>query len=320
MKKRENEIQDKNADVLFSLPDLVIEYHLNNIETTQLEAFKTKLNDPILNNKDTEKYGQLQWVSLGHPSLMAIEKEDELSWFDSTNDGFYTYVEMLTEHQKSLFVNEVKRKYNIDIQKAQITTLIVSDFKCKLKIECDEQKLNLIGQVNDMKTFPLRLFFEFGKAENEECIQNYILDNENNLELKCEVTTGASSAKTNSFSINFNSENNNELVNELFGDGDSAYVTRNQMDQFSQEIYSSMDVFEQYEIPDDQFNTVFVEDLIKQTADHGFESVPFDEAINGISRFNIDADLQPDEITSEYSKVFDVEEDDEKERLISFRV
>ena len=90
MNKRENEIQDKNADVLFSLPDLVIEYSLNNIETAQLEAFKTKLNDPILNNKDTEKYGQLQWVSLGHPSLMAIEKDDDLSWFDSTNDGFYT--------------------------------------------------------------------------------------------------------------------------------------------------------------------------------------------------------------------------------------
>ena len=223
---------------------------------------------------------------------------------------------MLTEHQKSLFVNEVKRKYNIDIQKAQITTLIVSDFKCKLKIECDEEKLNLMGQVNDMKTFPLRLFFEFGQAENEECIQNYILENENNLELKCEVTTGARSAKTNSFSINFSSENNNELVNKLFWDGDSAYVTRNQMDQFSQEIYSSMDVFEQYEIPDDQFNTVFVEDLIKQTADHGFESVPFDEAINGISKFNIDADLQPDEITSEYSKIFDVKKEKGKQHLV----
>ena len=105
-------------------------------------------------------------------------------------------------------------------------------------------------------------------------------------------------------------------MNKLFGDADSAYVTRNQMDQFSQEIYSSMDVYEQYEIPDDQFSTVFVEDLIKQTADHGFESVPFEEAINGISRFNIDADLQPDEITSEYSKVFDVKKEGGKQRLV----
>jgi hypothetical protein len=121
------------------------------------------------------------------------------------------------------------------------------------------------------------------------------------LELICEISTSASSVKENIFSIDFNSENNNKLVNNLFGGYDSVYVTRNQMDHFSQDIYTSLNVFEQYEIPANQFNNFFVEDLIKQLADDGFKSVPLEQAINGISRLNIDADLQPDHLRIQQS-------------------
>jgi hypothetical protein len=77
-----------------------------------------------------------------------------------------------------------------------------------------------------------------------------------------------------------------------------------------------MNVLEQYEMPEHEFSERFVDGLIMQLADDGFKSVPIEQAINGISRFNIDADLQPDEITSEYSKVFDVTQKGGKDHLI----
>ena len=77
-----------------------------------------------------------------------------------------------------------------------------------------------------------------------------------------------------------------------------------------------MDVYEQYEIMDEKFNNLFVQDLIKQTAEHGFQSVPFEKAINGISRFNIDDDIKPDIISSEVSKIFNVKSEGGKQRII----
>ena len=300
-----------NTDYVFEKPDLVKEHSYND-ETIHLVAYKIKSNDAILNNKNKEKYSQLHWVSLGHPELAV--KNSNL--FHFTNSEFYTHVIMLTKAQKSLFVNEVKRQYNIDVGEEQITTLIPSEFKCKLKLFCDEEEKSFIGKVNDMNRWPLTLRFEY-RRDLKECIKEYISENLNELELRCEIlSTSASSVKENFFSIDFKSESNNELVNRLFGEKESVYVTRNQMDDFSQTFYSSMNVLEQYEIPEHQFSESFVDDLIKQLADDGFKPVPFEQAINGISRFNIDADLQPDEITSEYSKVFDVKQEGGKDHLI----
>ena len=312
------EVKNENSDVVFTLPDLVAEYSLNNVEKKQLEAFRTKSNDAILTNKSTDKYDQLHWVSLGYPELTAIKSSQGTNLFRFTRTGFYTYVEMLTEHQKNLFVNEAKRKYNINVKKEQITTLIASEFKCKVRVLCKQKPMWLSGNVFDLKSFPLALKFDYANvtAEKKECIKKEILENMDDLELECQVFASASSVKENKFSIDFNSENNNQLVNELFGRNDSVYVTRNQMDDFSQEVYSSMNVFEQFEMPDEQFSNVFVEDLIRQLADDGFKSVPFEQAISGISRFNIDEDLQPDVINSELSKVFDVKQQGGKDHLV----
>ena len=39
----------------------------------------------------------------------------------------------------------------------------------------------------------------------------------------------------------------------------AAFVTRNQMSQFASEVFSSMNVFEEYEVPEYKFNTAFVD-------------------------------------------------------------
>ena len=229
--KRQNERIDENSDFVFTLPDLVVEHDLNKIEKTQLEAFKTKANSLILEGNKSDKYGQLHWVSLGHPTLIAFQSE----WFHFNDLGFYAFVEMLTEEQKSLFVNEVKRRYNIDIQKRQITTMIVSRYKCEMKLLCNDEMFTLIGKVSETNKFPLRFNFETGKNRKiiEECIKTKLLNGKNNLVMECEAATTAKSAKSNVFSINLSNENNKYLINKMFGNNDTVYVTRNQLDDFS---------------------------------------------------------------------------------------
>ena len=318
IRRQDEKISDDNSDVVFSLQDLVIEPFINNVEKVQLEAYKTKKNDLILSQKKSDEYDQLHWTSIGYPTLTVKKSSSGSSLFHFTNDGFFTHVEMLTENQKSMFADAAKRKYKIDVKKEQITTLVPSEFKCELEFSCDEEPIFLKGDVYNKKTWPLALKFKYGNYEKntKECIKKYISDNLDSLELRCEILAQANSEQTNVFSINFKSENNNELVNELFGKSESIYVTRNQMDDFSQSIYSSMNVFEQYEQSEDQFNNIFVEDFIKQMSEDGFKSVPFEQAVNGISRFNIDKDIEPDEIISEYSKVFNVSQEGGKQQLI----
>ena len=86
--RQDEKVKDENSAVVFTLPDLLVEYFLNNVEKTQLKAFRTKSNDLILPNNYTDKYDQLHWVSLGYPALTVKKSSRGTNLFHFTKDGF----------------------------------------------------------------------------------------------------------------------------------------------------------------------------------------------------------------------------------------
>jgi hypothetical protein len=90
------------------------------------------------------------------------------------------------------------------------------------------------------------------------------------------------------------------------------------MTELSNEVYSYFNVVETYEMPQDQFSSAFVENLISQTGQTTFNPVSFDEALKSLSKYSIDisGDLKPDVIIKELSDIFKVEQIGEKSHII----
>ena len=68
---------NSNEDYIFTLPDITTDFKDEHGKKVKLTAFKTKSNDVILNKKTIEEYGQLQWVSLGNPSLVPFKRTNQ---------------------------------------------------------------------------------------------------------------------------------------------------------------------------------------------------------------------------------------------------
>ena len=116
------------------LADLTVDYETDN-GWISLEAFKSSLNDLIIQSNDMSKYGQLNWLSIGYPQLVLTSNPANKSLsqiFVFKPEGFYVRVEMLNNLQRSLFQSVVKRKYNININVEQIVNLIPSKFECSM--------------------------------------------------------------------------------------------------------------------------------------------------------------------------------------------
>jgi hypothetical protein len=106
------------------------------------------------------------------------------------------------------------------------------------------------------------------------------------------------------------------LVYKLFGDSTETLVTREQLSQLAQEFSSTVSVFDDYQMSDDQFSKAFVESLIDKASD-GFSFMPFDDAWNGLSKYTLDLkdDLKPDIVKETISKNFKVEKFGEKNHI-----
>jgi hypothetical protein len=65
----------------------------------------------------------------------------------------------------------------------------------------------------------------------------------------------------------------------LYGPSSEVYVTRDQLSDIAIEMYTSLNIVEEYEMPMYQFNENFIEGLISQVSESTFKQVAFDEAI-----------------------------------------
>jgi len=85
LKRNDPFTSSSSEDYIFSLPDIITDFKDDKGHKIKLEAFKTRNNDAIINGNSQEKYGQLQWVSLGHPSLLPIGTNGQYFEFSNKN-------------------------------------------------------------------------------------------------------------------------------------------------------------------------------------------------------------------------------------------
>ena len=186
--------------ILFDLADLTIDHtDLVNSKIVQLEAFKLSTNDVILNDRDSTKYSQLKWYSIGYPKILMRKPDNgeinSLSMFTFKKNGFSIRVQMLIEGHKMEFVKSIKEKYGIVINTNQIVNLAPTNLACKLKFYSDDREIQLLGLVKNFQEYPLNIDFVAPKFTNkcsDRCLfEQYIQNDENslNLEFDCELET-----------------------------------------------------------------------------------------------------------------------------------
>ena len=315
-----NEIKEDVAlrkDIVYDVADIRTVYPVKSDNTIQLEAFKSSSNDIILSGKNTTEYGKLNWVSLGNPTLVRtpnIRNKNVSNIFHFSTEGFYTYVEMLTIQQRQTILQSIANKYKINVSIDQVVNLGLSRFQCNLNLFSNGIKMVLIGEVTEFQTFPLRMnFWAPINSKERLAFQQRLSDSETeefaDLILGCEIASYGKEMKTNKLSISPNLLNRLDIAEKLFGSANTTYVTRDQMINFATELYTSLNIVEEYQIPMHQFNNDFVTDLISQTAINAFNQISFDDAVKIFSKYSISFDddfLEIETIKSDIGKIFEV--------------
>ena len=230
-----------DAKIEFSLVDITIDIKEND-QITHLQAWKSTNNDAIINSLNTQDYKKLKWVALGKPTLkksQAINKDASSQIFHYNNDIIYAFVEMLTDSQKLIINEAIKKKYGFDkIDESQVVNLILSRFDCFLKLKDGNRQRLMKGEVKDFFEFPLKLIFDapIGSIHREifeKLDENKALD----LNLECEIEAGGVEKKQNILRVDFNQVKSLNISEKLFGPASERFVTRQHLSNLAVEMY-----------------------------------------------------------------------------------
>lgn len=110
------------------------------------------------------------------------------------------------------------------------------------------------------------------------------------------------------------------LDDRLFGPAGTTMVTRDQMTELASEIYTTLNVREDYEVPEERFGQAVVDSLVRQAASVGFGMTPVREALAGLSTYKLDysdRDLMATHIYKNMSEAFELVKEGKKVRLAS---
>ena len=326
-----------SSDISFEGPDLVASLPLTEgIQGTYyvLQAYKSIRNDGIykkIRNNDTSLKSALRWYSIGHPTPLFHNSEldsNKTTLVQMGHHAFYIYFNMLTADQVDLLREAAEKKFRVDIDKIQITPLTLASFRCSFSLyDKQERQYMFKGNVKNFNTFPLQMVFPLSSGSKEYMVfkeQLPSLDHKNWPLMTCSMATKAKRVLTNTLTITSRQVDQIGMKEKLFGDStggqkEEVYVTRDQMAEFSRDMYASLNIIEEYDMPESQFSDAFVSGLIQQTASTTFKDVPIDQALASLSKYTVDVttDLRPDEIKSELSNVLKVEQFGDKKRIVS---
>jgi len=304
----------------------------------QLEAFKSINSDRIL--RDLQKAGQLttsrmttsqlSWVSVGVPLLYETPAKGNANvsrLFHFTKFGFYTHIQMLSPAHSKLLATIASRKYNVSVEGDQIVHLVLSSFECSLLLHDDADNTYLLkGQVTTFCNFPLRMDFKAPRNSVERKLfheQFTESQNENDLHLVCSMASKGKHVKTNTLTIT--SHEIEQLgLEKLFGQAQSSnsssfvYVTRDQMISLAADMYSTLNIIEDFQMPETQFSEAFVEGLIGHFASRQFAHVPISKSLKAISACGLDirGDLRADEIQRDLGEILKIENFNNRSKIV----
>ena len=121
-----------NSLKIFETPDLSIDYSSDG-NVVHIDAYKSTKNDKIFALKDPSQYEALKWVSIGSPRLTEVallSNSNLTSMFHFYRNYFVVYFEMLTQRDKQVLKQEVKRTKNIDVSTASFINIKPSELNC----------------------------------------------------------------------------------------------------------------------------------------------------------------------------------------------
>jgi microcystin-dependent protein len=309
-------IELKSSDFVFDTPDVVKEYVREDGSRVRLDAYRTKNNDALLTSG---QFSGLRWVSLGKPELVKLTDQD---LFDFQNKlTFSLHFGMLTNIDKEVLADEVKRAKGFTVNPTQFSDINANTIECSIELyNLNENKIYILkGKVFDMSQSPYKVDFKYPLGTKERLLfQEEIKDESINIEFKCTATAGAQIQKSNTFTLTLQEINNIRLVEKLFGPANESFVTRDQLTELSNEVDSYFNVVENYQIPQEQFSSNFVDNLITLTGQTTFKPVSFEDALASLSKYSLDisGDLNANKITKELSEIFKIEKLGNKSHII----
>lgn len=317
------------VDIAFDLPDITVSFQIAT-GTAQLEAFKYVNNDKFQQDTTGTITSKLRWVSIGLPNLCKTRDQVNATekLFDFSDIGFSTSIDMMTLEQQKVLASAARQKYQIEISDDQIVNMILLKFQCTFTLHDEAgSKYLLLGRVSNFRQFPLRMDFDAPRKSVERMVFfKFITDagGQPDLHFDCHIEAGGGNViKTNTLTITSDQQEQLGFEEKLFGaaggdESNNAYVTRNQMSELSHEMYSALNIVEDYEIPETQFSEAFVNGLISQLASSSFAPVPIDTVLASLSKygFDINADLKPDVIKRDLGSILKVEKKDDKSRIV----
>jgi len=296
---------DKSAtEFIFTTPDVVKEYLRDDGTRVRLNAYKTSNNDQLLSE---QKYSALKWVSLGQPQLVRFN--DQSLFQLNVPTTFSLYFEMLTNRDREVLANEVKESRGFTVRSEQFFDIDSKSIECSIELYDDKEKKSVFlkGKVFNSNIVPYKADFRYTIGSKErKLFEQTVNQNSNDFEFQCTITSGTLRQKSNTFTISVQESNNIRLSDKLFGPANESYVTRDQLTELSNEVNSYFSVVESYQIPEDQFSSAFVENLISLAGQTTFAPVSFNEALKSLSKYSLDisGDLNPNQITKEMSELF----------------
>lgn len=191
------------SNIVFDLADLTVDFETD-FGSVSLEAFKSSLNDVILEKSDPTKFGQLNWLSIGFPTLTHGQVNSTQSLFVFRPEGFYAKCDMLTDAHRNLFQGVVYRKYGINITKNQIVNLVPAKFECSILFYYKSVKYIINGRVSQLGITPLKIDFSapVGSAERNAFEERLKTDGKNlDLEIKCDIYSQGKAYRQNTLII-----------------------------------------------------------------------------------------------------------------------
>lgn len=86
------------------------------------------------------------------------------------------------------------------------------------------------------------------------------------LAIDCVIASQGRMARVNTLTISASQIVQMDLTDQVFGDANSSYVSRDQLTSINGHVYNSLNIVEDYEMSEYEFSQVFIDDFIKQTS------------------------------------------------------
>jgi hypothetical protein len=131
-------IESKASDFIFETPDVVKVYVRDDGTNVRLDAYKTAKNEALMSSG---QFSDLRWVSFGKPEIVKLNNQNLFNF--QSKLSFSLYFEMLTNRDKEVLADEVKRAKGIAVDSSQFLDIDSNTIECTIELYDLKEKKNI---------------------------------------------------------------------------------------------------------------------------------------------------------------------------------